>query len=149
MKISTRGRYAVRMMIDLAMNQSATPVSLKEIAKRQEISVKYMEQIMSVFAKAGLVRSIRGSGGGYQLTKKPEDYTVGMILRLTEGSLAPVPCAVEQENQCERIGNCVTVKIWKKINDAVCEVVDGITLQDLMQWQQNIEGEDESVDLFG
>lgn len=141
MKISTRGRYAVRMMIDLAMNQTEEPVSLKEIAERQGISVKYMEQIVAVFTKAGYVRSIRGANGGYQLTKLPENYTVGMILRLTEGSLAPVPCIEREESECGRIGNCVTVKIWKKMNDAVNEVVDGITLQDLVRWQQEKEGE--------
>ena len=95
MKVSTKGRYALRMMLDLALNQTGEPVSLKDIAKRQEISDKYLEQIISVLNKAGYVKSVRGPQGGYQLTKKPEEYTVGMILRLTEGSLAPVACVEE------------------------------------------------------
>ena len=95
MKISTRGRYALRMMLDMVLSDSDKPVRVKEIAERQEISEKYMEQIMSVLNKAGFVRSVRGPQGGYFLTKKPEEYTVGMILRLTEGSLSPVDCLEE------------------------------------------------------
>ena len=92
MKISTKGRYALRLMLDLAMNDTGSPVSLKDVAKRQGISDKYLEQIISVLNRAGYVKSVRGAQGGYMLRKEPEDYTVGMILRLTEGSLAPVSC---------------------------------------------------------
>lgn len=140
MKISTKGRYALKMMIDLASNQADTPIPLKDIAQRQGVSLKYLEQITSVLTKAGYVRSIRGSSGGYQLRKKPQEYTVGMILRLTEGSLAPVSCVEESETECQHIGSCVTVEIWKKINDAVNGVVDKITLQDLVEWQKRKEG---------
>lgn len=141
MKISTKGRYALRLMIDLAENNTGTPVSLKDIAKRQEISDKYLEQIISILNKAGFVRSIRGAQGGYVLRKEPKEYTVGMILRLTEGSLAPVACIADDEVVCERKEACVTSIVWKKINDAVSGVVDGITLQDLVDWQSEKNGQ--------
>lgn len=140
MRISTKGRYALKMMIDLAINQTNKPIRLKDIAERQGISVKYLEQIISILAKAGYVNSVRGSCGGYQLKKKPAEYTVGMILRLAEGSLAPVPCVENNAVECQHSSECITVKIWKKINDAVNDVVDGITLQDLVEWQQEKEG---------
>ena len=95
MKVSTKGRYALRLMLDLAVNNTGEPISLKDIARRQGISDKYLEQIISVLNKAKYVKSIRGAQGGYILTKKPEEYTIGMILRLTEGSLAPVACVEE------------------------------------------------------
>ena len=113
MKISTRGRYALRMMLDMALSDSDKPVRVKEIAERQEISEKYMEQIMSVLNKAGFVRSVRGPQGGYFLTKKPEEYTVGMILRITEGSMEPVPCLEEGSEVCERMEECITIPLWK------------------------------------
>ena len=142
MKISTKGRYALRLMLDLAMNSAGQPVSLKDVAKRQEISDKYLEQIISVLNRAGYVRSVRGAQGGYLLRKAPEEYTVGMILRLTEGSLAPVPC-IEEDNEveCDKREECVTVILWKKINDAVNSVVDHTTLQDLVDWQREKSGD--------
>jgi len=135
MKISTKGRYALRLMIDLATYNTGVPVALKDIAKRQEISEKYLEQIISVLNKAGFVKSIRGAQGGYILTKAPKDYTVGMILRLTEGDLAPVDCANDDGLSCDRRNGCVTIRIWKQLADAVNNVVDGITLEDLLEWQ--------------
>ena len=105
MRISTKGRYALRLMLDLALNNTGEPISLKDIARRQEISDKYLEQIISVLNKAKYVKSIRGAQGGYILTKRPEEYTVGMILRLTEGSLAPVTCVEEDADSCERKSN--------------------------------------------
>lgn len=140
MRISTKGRYALRLMLDLAINNTGEPVSLKDIARRQEISDKYLEQIISVLNKAGFVKSIRGAQGGYILTKKPEEYTVGMILRLTEGSLAPVAC-VDEENSCEKVRDCATIMVWKKMNDAINEVVDGITLADLVDVEMQKVGE--------
>ena len=142
MKISTKGRYALRLMLDLAMNSAGQPVSLKDVAKRQEISDKYLEQIISVLNRAGYVRSVRGAQGGYLLRKAPEEYTVGTILRLTEGSLAPVPC-IEEDNEveCDKREECVTVILWKKINDAVNSVVDHTTLQDLVDWQREKNGD--------
>ena len=116
MRISTKGRYALRLMLDLALNNTGEPISLKDIARRQEISDKYLELIISVLNKAKYVKSIRGAQGGYILTKRPEEYTVGMILRLTEGSLAPVAC-VEDEDTCDKMNDCATVLVWKKMNE--------------------------------
>ena len=140
MKISTKGRYALRLMIDLAENSSGNPVSLKDVAKRQGISDKYLEQIISVLNKAGYVRSVRGAHGGYLLKSDPETYTVGMILRQTEGSLAPVSCIEDDEIICDRQEQCVTSIVYKKINDAISNVVDNITLQDLVDWQSEKNG---------
>lgn len=136
MKISTKGRYALRLMLDLATHGTGSPVSIKDIAKRQEISEKYLEQIISLLNKAGYVKSVRGAQGGYVLRKEPKDYTVGMILRTTEGSLAPVECVENDSCDCERMSECVTLLIWQKINDAVNDVVDHITLEDLLDWQR-------------
>ena len=135
MKISTKGRYALRLMLDLAMNGENNVVRIKDIAERQQISDKYLEQIISVLNKAGYVRSTRGPQGGYSLRKAPEEYTVGDILRLTEGSLAPVAC-VEEEGRCEREVDCVTVEVWKRLNQAISDVVDHITLADLVALQE-------------
>ena len=137
MKISTKGRYALRTMIDLAMNDSGENISIKAIAARQGISTKYLEQIISTLNKAGYVKSERGANGGYRLTKKPEEYTVGMILRLTEGSLAITTCTQDEQNLCERYGCCTTVKVWEKINKAISDVVDNITIADLAADEQN------------
>ena len=124
MKISTKGRYALRLMLDLAVYNTGEPISLKDVAKRQNISEKYMEQIISVLNKAGFVRGIRGAQGGYLLSRAPKDYTVGMILRLTEGELAPVACVGQNPIDCDR----------RSSYDAISEVVDNITLQDLVDW---------------
>ncbi len=137
MKISTKGRYALRTMIDLAMNDTGENISIKAIAARQGISTKYLEQIISTLNKAGYVKSERGANGGYRLTKKPEEYTVGMILRLTEGSLAITTCTQDEQNLCERYGCCTTVKVWEKINKAISDVVDNITIADLAADEQN------------
>ncbi|MDD3035868.1 MAG: RrF2 family transcriptional regulator [Candidatus Saccharimonadaceae bacterium] len=136
MKISTRGRYALRLMLDLALSNTDQFVTIKSISERQEISGKYLEQIISVLSRAGYVKSIRGSQGGYRLAKPAEEYTVGMILRLIEGSLAPVACMDDEPNQCARCDNCVTLDVWKQIDDAVNSVVDHITLADLAKKQQ-------------
>lgn len=135
MKISTRGRYALRLMIDLALNDGEKPVSIKDIAARQKISEKYLEQIISILNKAGFVKSVRGAQGGYQLKRTPAEYTVGMILRLTEGDLAPVSCVGQEPEACENRDNCITIHIWERINEAVNDVVDHITLEELVQWK--------------
>jgi len=134
MKISTKGRYALRLMLDLAVNNTGRPVRIKEISARQDISDKYLEQIISILNKAGYVKSVRGSQGGYLLAKKPEEYTAGMILRLTEGSLAPVSCLEYEVNDCPRENECATLILWKKLDDAIKDVVDHVTLADLMEW---------------
>lgn len=136
MKISTKGRYALRLMLDLAMNDENNVVRIKDIAARQEISDKYLEQIISILNKAGYVRSTRGPQGGYALKKRPEDYTVGMILRLTEGSLAPVACVEEDALTCTRETECATVEVWKRLNQAISDVVDHMTLADLLEIQK-------------
>lgn len=138
MKISTKGRYALRTMLELAKNQGNKPLPVKEISARQDISDKYLEQIIAVLNKAGYVKSVRGPQGGYILVKEPKDYTVGMILRLTEGSLAPVECLEYEKNTCPRKDICVTVKVWEKIDSAVKDVVDNITLEDLLHWDMDL-----------
>lgn len=137
MKISTKGRYAVILMLDLATYNTGEPVRLKDIAKRQQISEKYLEQIISLLNKAGFVKSIRGPQGGYMLKNPPEQYTVGMILRQTEGSLTPV--SIDDETSYER--QSVTTRIWTKMEDAINEIVDGITLKDLVDWQMEQVGQ--------
>ena len=136
MKISTRGRYAVRVMLDLAWNSNGECIKVKEIAARQGISEKYLEQIIAILNKAGYVKSVRGAQGGYQLTKTPEEYTVGMILRLTEGSLAPVACLEKDAEICERCDTCETLEVWKELHDTVNRLVDGITIADLVEKRQ-------------
>ncbi|CDE46773.1 transcriptional regulator Rrf2 family [Clostridium sp. CAG:411] len=136
MKISTKGRYALRLMLDIALNDSERPVRIKEIAERQEMSDKYLEQIVSVLNKAGYLKSIRGPQGGYRLIRKPEEYSVGDILRLTEGSLAPVSCLEYEKNDCPRQTDCVTLELWKRMDQAIKDVVDNVTLADLIEWKQ-------------
>ena len=137
MKISTKGRYAVRMLLDLAEHQQDGYVALKEIAKRQEISKKYLEQIVPILNKSGLLQTNRGSQGGYRLSKKPEQYTVGEILRLTEGSLAPVACLDQPENFCPRRASCATLFVWQGLYRTIEEYLDGITLQDIIDRQKD------------
>lgn len=133
MKISTKGRYAVRVMLDLALNNTGECIKVKEIASRQGLSEKYLEQIIAVLNKAGYVKSVRGAQGGYRIAKEPKDYTVGMILRLTEGSLAPVACLDHGADECERCDTCETLEVWKELYQAVNNVVDNITLADLVE----------------
>lgn len=135
MRISTKGRYALRLMLDLAVNNTGEPIRIRDIAARQGISEKYLEQIIATLNKAGYVRSVRGPQGGYHLVKDPEQYTVGMILRLTEGSLAPVACLADEVNVCERQETCATLQLWQMLNQAISDVVDKVTLADLVEWQ--------------
>jgi Rrf2 family cysteine metabolism transcriptional repressor len=136
MRISTKGRYALMLMLDLAMHNTGEPVSIRDISSRQGISDKYLEQIISTLNKAGYVRSVRGAQGGYLLRKAPKEYTVGDILRLTEGSLSPVSCLEDGEAACSREPYCVSYIVYKKIDDAIEKVVDGITLEDMVGWAQ-------------
>lgn len=135
MKISTKGRYAVRVMLDLACNSTGECIKVKSIAARQNLSEKYLEQIISILNKAGYVKSVRGANGGYKLTREPKDYTVGSILRLTEGSLAPVACLDSPDGtvDCERCDSCDTLPLWKDLQDAINNVVDNVTLADLLK----------------
>lgn len=139
MKISTKGRYALRMMLEFALHPGEC-TKINQVAKRQQISEKYLEQIVTILSRAGYVKSMRGAQGGYRLTRQPEEYTVGMILRLTEGSLAPVACLDEGAPQCDRSEICVTLEVWKQLYDAICGVVDHVTLADLLAEQKQKPG---------
>lgn len=132
MKISTKGRYGLRLMTDLAVYYEQGLIPLKEIAARQEISEKYLEQIMMQLNRSGLVRSVRGAQGGYRLAKPPEDITAGAVLRVLEGSLSPVDC-VDGTQACPRAARCATVSLWLRLKDAVESVVDHTTLADLAE----------------
>ena len=136
MKISTKGRYAVRMLLDLAEHGGDGYVALKDIAKRQEISKKYLEQIVAILNRSDILKTSRGFQGGYKLAQTPDKYTVGMILRLTEGSLAPVSCLEQEPNQCERCAECPTLFVWEGLNKLISEYLDGITLQDILDKQK-------------
>ena len=131
MMISSKGRYALRVMVDLSTHSASAYIPLKDIAKRQEISQKYLESIMTVLSKAGFVDAIHGKGGGYRLNRAPNDYTVGSVLKLTEGSLAPVSCLENDQNNCSRAANCSTLPIWTELNSLIDNYLEGITLGDL------------------
>ena len=132
MKISTKGRYALRVMIDLALHNNGKYISLKEISKRQEISNKYLEQIIALLNKVGFLETARGNTGGYKLSKKPKEYIIGDILRATEGDLTPIYCLTE-EGECNRQKDCKTFSFWKGLDDVINEYIDGKTLEDLIR----------------
>ena len=140
MLISTKGRYALRVMVDLAEHQTDGFIPLKVIAQRQEISEKYLESIIKLLVKARLLNGLRGKGGGYQLTKAPEQYTVGTILRLTEESLAPVACLEENADACPRVGRCRTLQLWQGLDKAIHDYLESVTIADLME--QGTAGDD-------
>ena len=133
MMVSTKGRYALRVLIDLAEHQTDGYIPLKDTAARQEISEKYLEGIIKILVKAKLLEGVRGKGGGYRLTKAPEQYTVGSILRLTENSMAPVACLEPGSTDCPRMGSCKTLPLWQGLDKVVNEYLDGITIADLVQ----------------
>jgi transcriptional regulator, Rrf2 family len=132
MKISTKGRYALRLMVDLAEHKDSGFIALKDVAKRQNISKKYLEQIVPVLNGAGLLTTNRGNRGGYKLAKEPKEYTVGDILRITEGSIAPVSCLESDVNSCERKNFCQTLYVWEGLYKVVNEYLDSITVQDIV-----------------
>ena len=133
MKISTKGRYAVRIMLDLAWNDTGECIKVKDIAARQGISEKYLEQIIAVLNKGGYVKSVRGAQGGYRIAREPKDCSVGEILRLTEGSMAPVACLQEGAPECERCDTCETLEVWKDLYRAINDVIDNVTIADLVE----------------
>jgi len=135
MKLSTRGRYAPRAMLDLALNYGKGPVSLKNIARRQEISEGYLEHIMTVLLSAGLVQSTRGLRGGFSLAKLPKEIKLSQIIQAVEGSISPVEC-VDDPKICNRVDGCVTYEIWKKLKKAMLEVFDSVTLEDMVKMQK-------------
>ena len=134
--ISTKGRYALRVLIDMAEHQATGYVPLKEVAARQEISEKYLESIVKTLVKAGILTGLRGKGGGYRLSKAPDQYTVGDILRLTEGSLAPVACLEQGNVPCHRMASCRTLPMWQGLNDAINKYLEQFTIADLMKVNQ-------------
>lgn len=132
MLVSTKGRYALRVMLELAQSQPDTYMPLPLIAQRQGISEKYLESIIAILSRVGLVEGLRGKGGGYRLTRSSANYSVGEILRLTEGSLAPVTCLEGAENPCPRAGECTTLPMWQKLDDLINTYLDSVSLSDLL-----------------
>ena len=142
MNITSKGRYALRVMLDLAQHREEGYISLKTIAERQGYSMKYLEMIVGSLKRAGLVASIRGKEGGYQLIRDPEDYTIGEILRCIEDNLAPVACIKAGDICCEYAGECMTVPMWKELDDITNAYLDGVSLQDLLtgkKWKKPID----------
>ena len=133
MLVSTRGRYAIRVMIDLAEHMNGKYIPMKEIADRQNVSLKYMTKIMQALTKSGMLDGQHGKGGGYKLNRDPEEYRVGDILRLTEGTLAPVACIDETDCKCDRSFECRTRPMWNELDKLISEYLDGITIADLME----------------
>lgn len=133
MVVSTRGRYALRVIIDLAEHWNGAYIPMKDVAKRQDMSLKYIEKIMPVLSRNKLVEGVHGKGGGYRLTRKPDEYTVGEILRLTEGDMAPVACLECDATPCEKTADCRTLPMWSKLHDIMNEYFDSVTIADLMK----------------
>lgn len=147
MKLSTKGRYGVAAMYDLALHYGQGPISLKSVAQRQEISEHYLEQLMGILRKAGFVKSIRGAQGGYSLTKHPAVISVGDIIRVMEGPIAPVDCllddSAQDNNYCEKAGLCVTRGVWAKVRDSINNVLDSISLADLCR-EEKVQGAEQN-----
>lgn len=133
MMVSTKGRYALRIMLDLAQQEPETYISLTSVSGRQGVSVKYMEAIVAILNRAGFVESQRGKDGGYRLRCKPAEYTIGSILKLTEGSLAPVSCLECDQNGCDRADGCLTLPMWQHLDEIIDGYLEKITLQDLLE----------------
>jgi Rrf2 family protein len=145
MILSTKGRYGLKMMYEFALNYGKGPMSLKDVAQKQQLSETYLEQLIAHLKKAGLVTSVRGAQGGYEQIRKPEEITVGEIIRVLEGPLAPSECVMDDEPECTKAEYCVTRLIWEKIRDSINNVVDSITLNDMVndyyRLKQKKEGE--------
>lgn len=138
MRISTRGKNAIRIMLDLAVYNNGEPIKVKDIAARQNISEKYLEQIVAALHKASLVKSVRGSRGGYVLSCLPSEYTVGRILKSVEGNMSPADCVGENGVECESKGTCVSFRLWERLDAAINGVLEGITLEDMLEWQNEL-----------
>lgn len=139
MMISTKGRYALRVMLDIALQPQGEHISLKAISQRQEVSMKYLEAIVSNMGKAGLVDSFRGKNGGYRLNRLPSEYTVGEILRAAEGEIVSVGCLGEGKTGCDRADTCLTLPFWKKLDEVVDSYLESVTLQDILENKLNVE----------
>ena len=138
MKVSAKSRYALHLMLSLALHEEQN-LSVKTVAAMEGISEKYLEQVIPVLVRCGYVKSVRGARGGYHLTRSPDEYTVGMILRAVEGSIAPVSCLDDEVNQCTKCKECVTLDLWEQVDRAIANVVDHVTLADLVDKQHRIE----------
>ena len=145
MMVSTKGRYALRVMIDLAEHNTGEYIPLSGIAQRQDISAKYLESIIAVLAREGFVHGLRGKGGGYKLTRQPEKYTVGSILKLTEGTLAPVACLDNGSLPCERAAECRTLPMWHQLDKLIDDFFEGITLAQLCAETKENSGDNYSI----
>ena len=145
MKVSTKGRYAIRIMLDLSVNNTGEFIPLKDVSERQGITLKYLEQIIILLKRAGYLKSSRGNGGGYKLAKRPEEYTIGDILRTTEGNLSPIACLEDEENACPRSIACPTLGFWMGLDEVINNYVDGVTLQDLLDKRRDVPGDDYSI----
>ena len=132
MKISTRGRYAIRVLLDLSEHDTGEYIPLNDVAKRQGISEKYLEAIVAMLVKNEMLVALRGKGGGYRLTKKPAEYSVASVLRVTEGAFAPVACLESKPNRCERVEQCKTLKMWEGLQKLIDDYFEGISIQDLL-----------------
>lgn len=143
--ISTKGRYALRVMIDIATYSDGQYITLKEISSRQDISVKYLEQIIALLNHAGLLQSLRGTGGGYRLAKPASEYTAGEILRAAEGTLAPIACLQSEPNTCERADRCTTFPFWREFYRVINEYTESVTLQKLVDDAKAMAGYDFSI----
>jgi len=139
LKISTKGRYALRMLLDLAEHRNDRYIALKEIAERQNISKQYLEQIITIINNSKILRANRGKQGGYMLAKEPSEITVGYILRITEGNISSTACLEGDLNRCEMAGTCKTLYVWKELNKVIADYLDSVTLQDILNKHQNIE----------
>jgi Rrf2 family protein len=139
MRLSTRGRYGLKAMFQLALHYGEGPIPLNSIATAQELSENYLEQLVSTLRKAGLLNSVRGAQGGYMLAKSPKDITVGNILRVLEGDIAPADCVIDNANGCDKEDNCVTKLVWMRMKDSINEVIDSISLQDMLNEQTEME----------
>ena len=137
MKVSTKGRYALKVMIDLAQHRENGFISLKEIAERQQVSMKYLEMMVGILNRADYVQSLRGKSGGYKLSRNPDEYTIGAILKLTEGSMAPVSCIENGMATCDRAGDCITLPLWRGLDKVIDEYLESVTLEDLLNHNMN------------
>lgn len=137
MKVSTKGRYALKVMIDLAQHRENGFISLKEIAERQQVSMKYLEMIVGILNRADYVQSLRGKSGGYKLSRNPDEYTIGAILKLTEGSMAPVSCIENGMATCDQAGDCITLPLWRGLDKVIDEYLESVTLEDLLNHNMN------------
>jgi Rrf2 family protein len=145
MKISTKGRYALSIMVDLAVNDTGEFIPLRNVSSRQDITIKYLEQIIPLLSRAGFLKSTRGKDGGYRLARSVREYTVGDILRAVEGNLSPVVCLEDEPNRCPKYGACATLPVWSGLDKVINEYLDSINLEELVNRTKTMDGLDFSI----